>query len=56
MLTCLIDAMVGRDVATVDIPGAFMQSDIDDEDTLMKLEGAIVSILTKIDPKLFKKP
>ena len=37
VLTCLIDAMEGRDVATVDIPGAFMQSDLEEEDTFMKL-------------------
>eukprot|EP00957_Ditylum_brightwellii_P184341 14041164-Ditylum_brightwellii.AAC.1 len=30
MLSCLIDAMEGRDVATVDIPGAFMQADMDE--------------------------
>ena len=28
MLSCVIDAMKGRDVATVDIPGASMQADI----------------------------
>jgi len=28
---CNIDAMGHRDVATVDIPGAFMQADMDDE-------------------------
>lgn len=30
MLSCVIDAKEGRDVATVDIPGAFMQADMDD--------------------------
>ena len=29
MLSCAIDAMEGQDVATVDIPGAFMQADMD---------------------------
>jgi hypothetical protein len=29
MLSCVIDAMERRDVATVDIPGAFMQADMD---------------------------
>ena len=29
-LSCLIDAKEGRDVATVDIPGAFMQADMDE--------------------------
>jgi hypothetical protein len=31
LLTCAIDAKEGRDVATVDIPGAFMQAYMDDE-------------------------
>jgi hypothetical protein len=31
MLSCVIDASEGRDVATVDIPGAFMQADMDDD-------------------------
>ena len=51
-LTCLIDAMEKRDVATVDIPGAFMQADMDEE-VHMKLEGKMVDILHKIDPKLY---
>jgi hypothetical protein len=29
LLTCVIDATEERDVATVDIPGAFMQADMD---------------------------
>ena len=38
-LTCLIDAINHREVATVDIPGAFMQSDMEGETVHMKLEG-----------------
>ena len=30
-LTCLIDAAEARCVATCDVPGAFMQADIDEE-------------------------
>eukprot|EP00957_Ditylum_brightwellii_P077097 5859525-Ditylum_brightwellii.AAC.1 len=30
MLPCIIDAEEGRDVATVNIPGAFMQADMDE--------------------------
>jgi hypothetical protein len=29
LLSCMIDALEGRDVATCNIPGAFMQADID---------------------------
>ena len=51
-LTCLIDAIEKRNVATMDIPGAFMQADMDEE-VHMKLEGKMVDILHKIDPKLY---
>jgi hypothetical protein len=40
-LTCRIDAHEGWDVATVDIPGAFMQADMDDLDHL-RLTGQMV--------------
>ena len=54
MLSCTIDAMEGRDVATVDIPGAFMQADV--EDTVhMKLEGTMAELLVRLDPKLYRK-
>ena len=54
MLSCVIDAMEGRDVATVDIPGAFMQADMDDV-VHMKLEGKMAELLVRIDPKLYRK-
>ena len=54
-LTCLIDAMEKRDVATVDIPGAFMQSDMEGRDTYMKIEGKMVDILSKVDPSLYEE-
>ena len=46
--------MEGRDVATVGIPGAFMQADMD-KIVHMKLKGKMVDILDKIDSKLYKK-
>ena len=55
LLTCLIDAMEGRDVASVDIPGIFMQADMEGPDTYMKLEGKMVHLLSKIDPNLYTK-
>ena len=48
-LTCLIDAMEGRCVVTCDVPGAFMQTDID-ELVHLKLEGEIAELLVKVDP------
>ena len=47
--------MEGWDVASVDIPGTFMQSDMEGPDTYMKLECKTVHILSKIDPKLYTK-
>jgi hypothetical protein len=54
MLSCVIDAMEKRDVATVDIPGAFMQADMD-ETVHMKMEGKMAELLVRIDPKLYRK-
>jgi hypothetical protein len=54
MLSCTIDAKERRDVATVDILGAFMQTDM--EDTVhMVLEGTMAELLVKLDPKLYRK-
>ena len=53
-LSCVIDAMEKRDVATIDIPGAFMQADMDDL-VHMKLEGKMAEILVHIDPTIYRK-
>jgi hypothetical protein len=54
LLTCVIDAEERRDVATVDISGAFMQADMDDL-VHMRLEGKMAELLVKLDPKLYRK-
>ena len=54
LLSCVIDAKECRDVATVDIPGAFMQGD-QDETVHMRLEGTLAELLTKCDPKLYRQ-
>ena len=51
---CIIDAMEGRDVATADIPGAFLQTDYNKVDIHIKLEGAMVTLLEDIDPEYYK--
>ena len=48
-LTCLVDSIENRYVATCDVPGAFMHSDID-EQLHFKLEGEIAELLVKVDP------
>jgi hypothetical protein len=54
MFSCIIDAKEGRDVATADIPGTFMQTDLD-KMVHMRLDGAMAELLVKIDPKLYRK-
>jgi hypothetical protein len=54
MLSATIDAMEERDVATVDIPGAFMQADID-EVVHVKFEGEIAEMLVRLDPKMYRQ-
>jgi Reverse transcriptase (RNA-dependent DNA polymerase) len=47
-LTSVIDARERRDVATVDLPGAFMQADMDDV-VHMRLDGVMLEMLIEID-------
>jgi hypothetical protein len=54
IISCIIDAIERRDVATCDIPGAFMQSDMEG-DVIMKLEGVMADVILKIDPSKYKK-
>ena len=54
MLSCMIDAMEGREVATADIPGAFLQTDYYKGDIHIKLEGGMVALLEEIDPEYYK--
>ena len=54
LLSFVIDAKEQRDVATVDIPGAFTQGD-QDETVHMRLEGTLAELLVKCDPKLYRQ-
>jgi hypothetical protein len=54
MLSCTIDAHEGRNVATADIPGAFMQTDMGGTVHMM-LEGKMAELLARLDPKLYRK-
>ena len=52
-LTCAVDAIERRAVLICDIPGAFMQADID-EIVHLRLDGPILSALLRIDPSYAK--
>ena len=54
MLSCMIDEMEGREVATADIPGAFLQTKYDKGDIQIKLEGDMITLLEQIDPEYYK--
>ena len=51
MYSCMIDALENRDVATLDIPGAFMQALIDEE-VHIKFDNELVNLMCKVDPML----
>ena len=51
-ISATLDALERRNVATVDIPGAFMQADLVG-DVHMKLEGKIADLLTELEPDLY---
>ena len=52
LLSSMIDAHERRTVVTCDIPGAFMQTDID-EIVHVRLEGKMAELLTKVDPNKY---
>jgi hypothetical protein len=54
MLSCAIDAKERRKVMTADVPGAFMQVDVD-EVVHVRLVGPLAVLLTKVDPTLYTK-
>ena len=42
-------------MATINIPGEFMKVDGEGETVHMKLEGKMADLLTKLEPKLYRK-
>ncbi len=55
MLTCLIDALEGRDVAVVDIRNAFVQTVVEDEEhcVIVCTRELLVDILVNIAPHVY---
>jgi Reverse transcriptase (RNA-dependent DNA polymerase) len=56
MLTAVIEAAEGRDVATCDIPNAFIQTEVEEADKdgnriIMKICGVLVDLLKKVVPE-----
>jgi len=57
MLSCIIDAQEGRDVATIDIPNACVQTRIEREQDMvvMKLRGVLVDMLVDTAPETYSE-
>ena len=57
MLTCMIDAYEKRDVATVDINGAFLQTKMPrgEKDVHIILDGRMAELLAKIAPETYQE-
>ena len=54
VLSCRIEAMEGRDVATSDIPVYLLQTGYNKGDILIKMEEVMVNLLEGIDPAYYK--
>ena len=52
MLTAVVDTLEDREVAIVDVPGDFMQADMD-ELVHVRFAGKMVDLLLEIDPEMY---
>ncbi|MGL5934919.1 MAG: reverse transcriptase domain-containing protein, partial [Cetobacterium sp.] len=57
LLTCVVEAHEGRDIMTIDIPNAFIQTKVKDpkQRALIKIKGILVDILVDIAPHVYKE-
>jgi hypothetical protein len=57
IMTCVIDAYEGRDVATLDIPGAFLQTRMPptEDKVHVVLDGRMAELLAKISPETYQE-
>ena len=56
LLTAVIDAKEHRHVAVIDIPNAFVQTRLDEEDkVVMRLRGKLAELMVKVAPEIYTK-
>ena len=55
--TATIDAFENRDVATVDLPGAFLHTEVDPNDDIvhMVLRGELAELMVEVNPSMYQK-
>jgi hypothetical protein len=54
LITATIDAHEERDVAIVDVPGAFLSADMDEE-VIMTIRGRLAELMVKAAPNIYRK-
>ncbi len=54
LISATIDAHKGRDIATIHIPGAFLNG-YNDKEMIMLLKGCLAKLMVQIDPQLYHK-
>ena len=56
LLTCIINALEGRDVTIIDIPNAFIQMCVEKEEdmAIIRMHGVLIDILLEITPEVYK--
>jgi hypothetical protein len=54
LITATIDAFEGCDVAMVDVPGAFLSAEMDEE-VIMTIRGRLADLMVKAAPNVYRK-
>jgi hypothetical protein len=54
LISATIDAHKGHDVATINIPGAFLNA-YNDKDTIMLIKGCLAKLMVQVDHHLYRK-
>jgi hypothetical protein len=54
LTTATIDAYEERDVAIVDVPGAFLSANVDEE-VIMTIRGRLAELMVKAAPNIYRK-
>jgi hypothetical protein len=57
LLTSVVDAEERRDVATIDIPNAFIQTKLENEEdmAIMRMRGKLAELMVKVAPEVYRK-
>jgi hypothetical protein len=53
-MSCAIDASEGRDVAIIDLPGAFLHADCTDH-VIMRFQGRLAELMVLAAPQIYRK-